>query len=127
MIRLEAIHTVEILEVGQLDAFAHAQNVRRGAQAVDQHPDVSRIQSRNLAGGVTGALDGVLDISPGGNQGAEDHQTEGEQGQISDGATEPEDLSIGDQDDGQILEDRVNGNGEELESLGAGVDHADQE
>lgn len=119
--------TVEILEVGQLYALAHAQHVRRGAQAVDQHPDVAGVQSGDLAGGVTAALNGVLDISPSGDERAENHQAEGEEGQVGDRATKPEDLSVGNQDDGQVLEDRVDGDGEELKSLGSGVDHADQE
>lgn len=102
-------HTVEILEVGQLDALAHAQDIGRGAQAVDQHPDVSSVQGGDLAGGVTGALHSMLDISPGSNERAENHQTEREQSEVSDGATEPENLSIGDQDNGQVLEDSVDG------------------
>lgn len=37
------IRTVKVLEVGQLDALAHAEHVGRGAQAVDHHPDVTSI------------------------------------------------------------------------------------
>lgn len=51
----------------------------------------------------------MLDISPGSNERAENHETEREQGEVSDGATEPENLSIGDQDNGQVLEDSIDG------------------
>jgi hypothetical protein len=119
--------TVKVLEVGQLDALAHAEHVGRGAQAVDHHPDITSIQSGNLATGIAAALNGVLNVGPSGDDGAENHQTEGEEGHVGDGATEPEDLTIGDQDNGQVLEDGIDGDGEELEGLGAGVDHADQQ
>ena len=88
--------TVEILEVGQLDALAHTQYVGGGAKAVDQHPEVTGIQGRDLARGVAAALNGVLDVSPGGNEGTEHHQAEGEESQRSDRSTEPEDLTVGD-------------------------------
>lgn len=121
------VRTVKVLEVGQLDALAHAEHVGGGAEAVDHHPDVASIESGDLAAGITAALNGMLDVGPGGNDGAENHQTEGEEGHVGDGATEPEDLTIRNQNDGQVLEDGVDGDGEELEGLGAGVDHADQQ
>lgn len=121
------VRTIKVLEVGQLDALAHAEHVGRCAQAVDHHPDVASVESGNLAAGITAALNGMLDVGPGGDDGAENHQAEGEKGHVGDRATEPEDLTIGDQNDGQILEDSVDGDGEELEGLGAGVDHADQQ
>lgn len=69
----------------------------------------------------------MLNVGPRGNDGAENHQTEGEEGHVGDGATKPEDLTVGDQNDGQVLEDGIDGDGQELEGLGAGVDHADQQ
>jgi hypothetical protein len=123
----KGVRTVKVLEVGQLDALAHAEHIGRGAQAVNHHPDIASIQSGNLAGGVAAALNGMLNVGPGGDNGAENHQAEGKESHVGDGATEPEDLTIGDEDDGQVLEDGVDGDGEELESLGAGVDHADQQ
>lgn len=121
------MRTVKVLEVGQLDALAHAEHVGRGAQAVDHHPDVASIESGDLAAGIAAALNGVLDVGPGGDDGAENHQAEGEEGHVGDRATEPEDLTVGDQDNSQVLEDSVDGDGEELEGLGTGVDHADQQ
>ncbi len=121
------VRTVKVLEVGQLNTLAHAKHVGRGAEAIDHHPDVASIESGDLAAGITAALNGMLDVGPGGDDGAENHQAEGEEGHVGDRATEPEDLTIGDQNDGQVLEDGVDGDGEELEGLGAGVDHADQQ
>lgn len=73
------------------------------------------------------ARQGVLNVGPGGNDGAENHEAERTQSHGSDGASEPKHLSVCDQDDGQVLEDGVDGDGEELDGPGARVDHADQE
>lgn len=69
----------------------------------------------------------MLDVSPGGDDGGEDHEAEGEEGGWGDGAAKPEDLSVCDNDDGQVLKDGVDWDGEELEGLSGGVDHADEE
>jgi hypothetical protein len=45
--------TIEILEVGQLNALPHAQNVGGSAEAVEHHPEVTSMQSRH---GVVGGL-----------------------------------------------------------------------
>lgn len=42
------------------------------------------------------------------------HECEGHEGEGRHGASEPEDLAVGDQDDGQVLEDGVDGNREVL-------------
>ena len=76
---------------------------------------------------MTNALDGGLDIGPSSNDGTEDHQAERKQGHGGDAAAEPEDLTISDNNDGQVLEDGVHGDGEELERLGAGIDHAHEQ
>ena len=120
-------HTVKVLEVGQLDPLAHAEHIGGCAHAVDHHPDVASVQSRDLHRSVAAALDGVLDVGPSGNDRTEDHQTKGEQGHASDRAAKPEDLTVRDEDDGQVLEDGIHGDRKELEGLGAGVDHADQQ
>jgi len=73
------------------------------------------------------SFNGSLDVRPRSNDGAEHHQTKREQGHGRDASTEPEDLSVGNDDDGQVLEDGVHGNREELERLGARVDHSDEE
>lgn len=123
----EGPHTVKVLEVGQLDPLAHAKDVGRRAETVDQHPNVSGIERGDLGGSISAALHGMLDIGPRGDERTEDHETEREKGESRDGATEPQDFSIGNQDDGQVLEDGVHRNGEILKRLGAGVDHANQE
>ena len=126
--------TVKVLEVGELDALAHAQHVRGGAEAVDQHPDVARVESRDLVGCLAGqssisgvGREGVGDVRPGCDDGAEDHEAEAQQGHARDGSAEPQHLAVCDQDDGQVLEDGVDGDAEELQGLAAGVDHADQQ
>lgn len=77
--------------------------------------------------GMSHAGERMLNVGPSRNDGAEDHQSEGEQGHGGDGAAEPEHLTVGDQDDGQVLEDGVDGNREVFERPGTGVDHADEE
>lgn len=69
----------------------------------------------------------MLDVCPCRNDGGEDHQTEGEERHAGDGATEPEDFTVCDQDDGQVLEDRVHWDRKELERFCRGVDHANKE
>ena len=68
----------------------------------------------------------MLDICPRRDDGTENHKTEGEEGQARDGAAKPKNFTVGDYDDGQVFKDGVNGYGEELESFGAGINHADQ-
>ena len=67
------------------------------------------------------------DIGPCSNDGAEDHEAEAEQGHAGYGATEPEDLTVGDEDDCHVLEDGVDGNAEVLQRLAARVDHANEQ
>jgi hypothetical protein len=123
------LRTVKVLEVCQLDALAHAEDVAGAAEAVQGHPDVTRVQGGDLvAGGRAGvAGESVLDICPCSDEGREDHETEGEEGGSGDAAAEPQNLTVGDQDDGQVLENGVDGNGEVLQRLGRRVDHADEE
>ena len=68
-------------------------------------------------------LKSVLNVCPCRNDGAEHHEAKGEKGHASDGTTEPQDFAVSDQDDGQIFEDSVDGDREELKSFGAGVYH----
>ena len=46
--------TVKVLEVGELDALAHAEHVGSGAEAVDHHPEIARVQGCDLVGGLAG-------------------------------------------------------------------------
>jgi hypothetical protein len=125
--------TIKVLEVGELDALAHAQHVRGGAEAVDQHPDVAGVEGRDLvrclaSQSISGVgRERVGDVRPGCNDGAEDHEAEAQQGHTCDGPAEPQHLAVRDQDDGQVFEDGIDGNAEELQGLAAGVDHADQQ
>jgi hypothetical protein len=121
--------TVIVLKVHLLNDLAHAENIRRSAHNVHAHPRVAGIESRQGARGIerVHAIKSGLNISPGSNDGAEHHQTEREKGQGSDAAAEPENFAVGDHDDGQVLEDGVDGNREVLQRLGASVDHANEE
>jgi hypothetical protein len=122
--------TVKVLEVGQLDALPHAQNVGCGAEAVEHHPEVAGMQSRHgLVAGLSSmahAAQSMLDVCPCGNDGAQDHQSEREEGHGRDRASKPKHLSICDQDDCKVFENSVDGNREELEGPCARVDHADE-
>jgi hypothetical protein len=127
----KGFRTVKILEVGQLDSLAHAKNVGRRRQAVDHHPDVTGVEGAqrgsSLGRIMTVGTDGGIDIGPGGDNRRQNHQSEGEQRQASDRAAEPENLTVGNQDDGQVLKDCVHGDREVLYRLGAGIDHRNQE
>ncbi len=46
---------------------------------------------------------------------------------MRDGSSEPEHLTVRDENDGEVLEDCVDGYGEVLDCPCAGVDHADEE
>jgi len=118
--------TIVILKVHLLDDLAHAQNVGSSAEHVHAHPCVTGVEGGESSGSLEGvsAVNGGLDISPSGNDGAEHHQAEGQKSQRGNTAAEPEDLTISNDDNGQVLEDGVHGNGKELEGLGAGIDHA---
>lgn len=129
-------HSIPILKVHLLDDLAHAQEVRSSEEDVQAHPGVTSVQRGHLVSSIgVGTAEGaattvaskcVLDISPGSNDRAENHESEGEEGRWSDAAAKPENLSICDNDDGQVLEDGVNWDRQELKSLGAGVDHSDK-
>ena len=122
--------TIEVLEVGQLDAFPHAQNVGSSADAIEHHPQVSGIERGNGVRGricsISNPSQRMLNIRPGRNDRAGNHQSEGKEGHWRDGTSEPQNLSICDQDDCEILEYSVNRDREELKRLGAGVNHADE-
>jgi hypothetical protein len=124
--------TIKVLEVGKLNSLAHNQEKGGTADAVEQHPQVSSVQGRDgvgrrLCSMSHGAAESMLDICPGCDNGAENHQTEREEGHGGDGATEPQHLSVCDENDSQVLEDGVDGNREKLERPSARVDHADEE
>ena len=130
-ISAESLLTIKVLEVGKLDALPHAKDESGTADTVEHHPQVTGVQggdslSRRLCG-VAHAGEGMLNVCPSCNDGAEDHQTEGEESHGCNGATKPEHLTVRDQDDGQVLEDGVDGDREELERPGTCVDHTDEE
>lgn len=68
----------------------------------------------------------MLNVCPSCNNGTKNHQAEGEEGHRCDRTAEPEHLAVCDQDDGQILEDGIDGDREKLERPGTCVDHTDE-
>jgi hypothetical protein len=46
--------TVKVLEVCELDALAHSEDIGCRAEAVDQHPDIARVERCDLVGCVAG-------------------------------------------------------------------------
>lgn len=69
----------------------------------------------------------MLNISPGRNNGAEHHQSEGEESHWCYGTAKPQHFSVCDKDDSQVLEDGVYRDREELERPRACIDHTDEE
>ena len=69
----------------------------------------------------------MLNIRPGGNHTTQHHEPEAEQGHARHAAAEPQHLAVRDEDDGQVLEDGVDGDAEVLQGFEGGVDHADEE
>lgn len=102
--------TVNVLEVGELDALSLAQHVCRGTEAVHKDPDIAGVQYRQIGGTAAAALDGMLDIGPSGHDRAEHNKTKGEQGQATDRAAEKQDFAIRGHDNRQVFENRVHWN-----------------
>ena len=124
--------TVPILEVHFLDDLAHRQNVGRSAENIHSHPRITSIQGRNGQGSLctldlSTSIERMLDISPSSNYRAENHKPECEKSGCCDASSEPQNLSICSDNDGQVLEDRVDRDREELKGFGAGIDHTDEE
>lgn len=111
-------HGVEVLEVGQLDTDSHEQHKGGRGETVGEHPEVSQVQRVHVVGGLGGSA-----VTVGGKDRREDHQQERAQGHGGDGAAKPQNLTVSDQDDGQVLENGVDWDGQELQRLGGRVDH----
>ena len=74
----------------------------------------------------TETLQCVLNICPGSDDRAKDHQAEREKSHSCHRAAKPQDLTVGNQYDRQILEDSVDWNRKVLEGLGASINHNDE-
>ena len=96
------VHGVEVLEVGQLDSDSHEQHETGRGETVGEHPEVTQVHSVQILGGLL-----LSAVTVGGKNRGENHQKERAQGHGSDLTTEPQDLTVSDQDNGQVLEDRV--------------------
>ena len=71
-------------------------------------------------------LQRMLDVGPGSDDRAQHDQTKREKCQTRHGAAKPKHLAVCGDDDGQVLEDGIHGNGEKLYGLAAGVDHSNK-
>ena len=124
-------HRIPVLEPGDLDPLSHGQDVGGREQAVHAHPQVSDVEvgedrSCRTDEGHVGPRDrvdrgpavlgdhGVVNIGPGGDDRGTDHEEERDEREPSDVPAEPDDFTVGDQDDGQVFKDRVDGDREEL-------------
>lgn len=113
--------TVQVLETKSLDLLSQTQSKCSGAEAIDSHPCVSSIERGDTAvslGGGRRRCQGMLNICPSGNNGAEHHEPKRKQGHSRNtAATKPEHLSVGGDNDGHVLEYSVDRDGEVLEGL----------
>lgn len=69
----------------------------------------------------------MLNIRPSSNDRAENHKSEGKKGRGCDASSEPQNFSVCNDNDGQILEDCVDWDGKELERFSTGIDHTNEE
>lgn len=114
---------VKVAKVGQLDSLSHVQHKRRTGKAVGQHPEVANVESGHGVGSVSRHGNGSRDITPSSNDGGHDHEHEGAECHAGDASAKPQNLTVGDQDNRQVLENGVDGDRQKLQSLGRGVDH----
>ena len=110
------VHGVKVLEVGQLNSLSHEENEGGGREAVQGHPEVADVEVHGAA---------CVGVTVGGDDGGENHEDEGAERHWGDLTAKPQDLAVGDQDDGQVLENGVDWDGQVLQGLRGGVDHED--
>jgi hypothetical protein len=68
----------------------------------------------------------MLNICPSSNHRAKNHESEREECRGRNASSEPQDFSVCNDNDGQVLENRVNRDGKELERFRAGIDHTNE-
>ena len=123
-------HRVPILEPGHLDPLSHGEHIGGREETVQPHPQVADVEvgeqgtgrtnegqlgtRRRVEGSSVLGDHGVVNVGPGGDDGRTDHEEERDEGETGDVSAEPDDLAVCDQDDGQVLEDGVDGDREEL-------------
>lgn len=110
---------IEILEVGQLDSDSHGQDESSAGKAVGKHPEVAGVHGSSILSGL-----GSRGVTVTSQDGGEDHQKERTQNHMGNLSTEPQNLTISDQDDSQVLEDGVDRDRQASQGSGAGVDHS---
>jgi hypothetical protein len=72
-------------------------------------------------------LECMTDICPCCDDGREYHEAEGKECHTGHGTAKPEDFTVGDENNCQVLEDGVDGDGKVFERPGRGIDHANEE
>jgi hypothetical protein len=123
-------HRVPVLEPGHLDPLSHGEHIGGREETVQPHPQVADVEvgeqgtgrtdegqlgtRRRVEGSSVLGDHGVVNVGPGGDDGRTDHEEERDEGKTGDVSAEPDDLAVCDQDDGQVLEDGVDGDREEL-------------
>lgn len=115
------VHSVKVLKVGQLDSNSHVQDERSRGKTVGKHPKIAKVQRIH----VVLSLD-TCGVTVCGKNRGEDHQQKGAQGHCGDLTAKPQNFTVGNQNDGQVLEDGVNWNRQVHQSLRGGVDHSNE-
>lgn len=109
------VHGVKVLEVSQFDSLSHVQDKGSGRETVDKHPEVTNTEQTRVGVGLL--------VTHTGNDGGQNHQEEGTQGHWGHRSSKEQNLTVCNEDDGQVLEHGVHWDGQELQGLRTGVDH----
>lgn len=67
-----------------------------------------------------------LDVSPSSNDGAENHHAKRKKDERRDAAAKPQDFTVRNDNNGQVLENGVDRYGKKLQCLGSGVNHSEK-
>lgn len=121
-------HGVEIAELGLLNTLAHAEDETGIGKTVSSHPEVADVEA-SISSGLTklsGSRLGNRDIGPSSDDRRKNNKEERKEGHGADRTAKPDNLTVGNENDGNILEDGEDRNRKELHGLGSGVNHQDQ-
>lgn len=121
------VHGVQVGKVKIFNALAQEEDKASVGQAVAKHPkvaDVKTAEERNsLSRGFGGSLGSDGKIGPSSDNRGKDNDDKGEESERSDLTTKPNDFTVSNEDDSDILKDGEDWNGEVLHGLGRGVNH----
>lgn len=116
------VHGVKVLEVGQLDSDSHVQHEGGGSETVGKHPEVSEVQTVHVFSSL-----GTSRVTVGSKNRGEDHQQERTQSKVGNLTAKPQDLTVSNQNDSQVLENGVDRDRQVNQGLRGGVNHGNKE